>query len=74
MLEQPATPISSISIGLTPRLVLPASPPLPSITTLCPLPLLATKQRPSSHWLLIFIIWFSFRVLFRNRFLGFQAV
>ena len=44
MLEQPATPNSSISIGLG-----PPSAAAPSMTTLWPFSVVPTKQRPSIH-------------------------
>ena len=48
MLEQPATPNSSISIGLGPRFT-PPSAAAPSMTTLWPFSVVPTKQRPSIH-------------------------
>ena len=55
VLEQPATPISSISIGLGPRLTQPSAAE-PSMTTLWPASSVATKHIPSIHFEVICMI------------------
>ena len=57
MLEQPAMPINNNSMGLAPRF----SPGVlqPSMTTVCPVALLATKQLPSTHCEVMFMFCLS---------------